>query len=125
MIIRGRRVISRGVFTAAILPGALTSGTTVSLTLVPRLLVSAAILSAPAGRSPQEHDIIGNDFHLGSALAILLLPAVLPEFTVNADGLPLLQILIQGFTLPAPKDDIEVIHFVFPLIPVFPAPIYG
>jgi hypothetical protein len=55
----------------------------------------------------------------------VLLPAILPEFPFHPYHLALYQVLIQGFPLPSPKDNVEKIRLVLPLVAVFPAAVHG
>jgi hypothetical protein len=54
----------------------------------------------------------------------ILFPAILAEFTVNADHFALNQVLIKGFTLSSPKDDIKEIRLIHPLVSALLAAIY-
>jgi hypothetical protein len=57
-------------------------------------------------------------------LAVLLLPAILAEFTVNPDHFSFDQVLAQGFPLPPPYHNVKKVRFIFPLVAVFPAPVH-
>jgi hypothetical protein len=97
------------------------TGTGMSPAGIPGLPVSGT----PGTRAPpQKLEIIRHNLHLGTVLAVLL-PAVLPEFPFNPNHLALYQVLIQGFSLPSPQDNVEKIRLVLPLIAVFPAAVYG
>jgi hypothetical protein len=53
-----------------------------------------------------------------------LFPAVLPKFAVYAYELPFDQVLVEGFALSAPDDNIEEISLVYPLISIFFPAVY-
>jgi hypothetical protein len=132
-----RNIVGKSVVTAA----GITSGGPFRLSVSPTLVGTgrtaiggrtisagkpgiAAASPACAGITPQKLEIIGDDFHLRPVLTILL-PPILPEFTVNPHHFTLEQVLVEGLSLPAPEDDIKKTRLVHPLIPVFTAPIDG
>jgi hypothetical protein len=81
----------------------------------PTLARPAVTGAVAAGSTAKKLDIIRDDLDFGTVLTVLF-PPVLTEFTVNSYLFSFYQVLIQGFTLPSPKDYVKKIRLVYPLI---------
>jgi hypothetical protein len=85
------------------------------MVLIPAAALTVAAAADTAGSASEKLDVIRHDFDLGTVLTVLF-PPVLTEFTVNPYLFSFYQVLIQGLSLPSPKNDVEKVRLVYPLI---------
>ena len=74
----------------------------------------------PTRAAAKKLHVVRIDLNLASGLAVLF-PSILVQLAFDGDLLSLNQVLIDRFPAPSPKDDVEEIRFIYPLLALLSA----